>query len=103
MSRLAQQFALLKKQRRAALIPYVMAGDPAPWVTVPLLHALVDAGASVIELGVPFSDPMADGPVIQRAAERALKHRITLSQVLEAVRQFRAKDTVTPVVLMGYL
>jgi tryptophan synthase alpha chain len=103
MPRLASQFALLKKQRRCALVTYVMAGDPAPWVTVPLMHALVKAGADVIELGVPFSDPMADGPVIQRAAVRALKHGITPMQVLEFVRQFRTKDTTTPVVLMGYL
>ena len=103
MSRLASQFALLKKQRRKALIPYIMAGDPAPWVTVPLMHALVRAGASAIELGVPFSDPMADGPVIQRAAERALKHGITLRAVLDTVREFRTKDALTPVVLMGYL
>jgi tryptophan synthase alpha chain len=103
MSRLAPTFAALKQQRRAALIPYIMAGDPAPWVTVPLMHALVASGASVIELGVPFSDPMADGPVIQRAAERALKHQISLKRVLDMVREFRAKDDQTPVVLMGYL
>ncbi len=103
MSRLAQQFALLKKQQRVALVPYLMAGDPAPWVTVPLMHALVKAGANVLELGVPFSDPMADGPVIQRAGLRALKQAVTLAQVLDLVREFRAKDTVTPVVLMGYL
>jgi tryptophan synthase alpha chain len=103
MSRLVSQFALLKKQHRKALIPYIMAGDPAPWVTVPLMHALVHAGASAIELGVPFSDPMADGPVIQRAAERALKHKTSLKHVLEAVREFRSKDETTPVILMGYL
>lgn len=103
MSRLASQFALLKKQRRAALVTYAMAGDPAPWVTAPLMHALVKAGANVLELGVPFSDPMVDGPVIQRAAVRALKQQITLAQVLDAVREFRAKDSNTPVVLMGYL
>jgi len=103
VSRLAQQFAILKKQRRTALIPYVMAGDPAPWITVPLMHALVRSGVNVIELGVPFSDPMADGPVIQRAAERAIKHHIGLKRVLEIVREFRTKDTTTPIVLMGYL
>lgn len=103
MSRLAVQFALLKKQRRAALVTYAMAGDPAPWVTVPLMHALVKAGANVLELGVPFSDPMVDGPVIQRAALRALKQEITLARVLDFVREFRAKDATTPVVLMGYL
>ena len=103
MSRLAQQFALLKKQQRSALITYAMAGDPAPWVTVPLMHALVKAGANVLELGVPFSDPMVDGPVIQRAAVRALKHGVTLEHVLGFVREFRIKDSSTPVVLMGYL
>jgi len=103
MSRLAQQFAALKEERRAALVPYIMAGDPAPWVTVPLMHALVRAGANVIELGVPFSDPMADGPVIQRAGLRALKQGITLSRVFDLVREFRAKDAATPIVLMGYL
>lgn len=103
MSRLAKQFALFKKQRRAALVPYVMAGDPAPWVTVPLMHALVAAGANILELGVPFSDSMADGPVIQRAAIRALKQGVTLGQVLDRVKEFRQKDTATPVVLMGYL
>lgn len=103
MSRLTQQFAALRKQRRVALIPYVMAGDPGPGITVPLLHALVAAGADVIELGVPFSDPMADGPVIQRAAERALVHHISLPRVLDMVREFRTRDGVTPIVLMGYL
>lgn len=103
MSRLAKQFALLKKQRSAALIPYIMAGDPAPWITVPLMHALVGAGANVLELGVPFSDPMADGPVIQRAAIRALKQQITLAHVLDMVKEFRVKDPATPIVLMGYL
>jgi tryptophan synthase alpha chain len=103
MSRLAAQFALLKKQQRTALVTYAMAGDPAPWVTVPLMHALVKAGANVLELGVPFSDPMVDGPVIQRAAVRALKQGITLDQVLGFVREFRTKDATTPVVLMGYL
>lgn len=103
MSRLASQFALLKKQQRCALVTYAMAGDPAAWVTVPLMHALVKAGANVLELGVPFSDPMVDGPVIQRAAVRALNQGITLARVLDFVREFRAKDTTTPVVLMGYL
>jgi len=103
MSRLAPQFALLKEQRRAALIPYVMAGDPEPWITVPLLHALVEAGADILELGVPFSDPMADGPVIQRAGERALKHRISLTRVFDMVGEFRARNSTTPIVLMGYL
>src|SRR5690625_4878059 len=87
---------------RAALVPYVTAGDPDPRVSVPLMHALVDSGADIIELGVPFSDPMADGPVIQRAAERALSKGMTLHKVLDMVREFRQTDTQTPVVLMGY-
>jgi tryptophan synthase alpha chain len=103
MSRLATKFAQLKQQGRVALIPYITAGDPQPAVTVPLMHALVAAGADVLELGVPFSDPMADGPVIQQAAERALKHHVSLHHVLDMVREFRTKDSNTPVVLMGYL
>ncbi|MEK7758542.1 MAG: tryptophan synthase subunit alpha, partial [Pseudomonadota bacterium] len=103
MSRLAARFAQLKQQGRVALIPYITAGDPQPTVTVPLMHALVAAGADVLELGVPFSDPMADGPVIQQAAERALKHHVSLHHVLDMVREFRTKDSSTPVVLMGYL
>jgi len=102
MSRIQSKFAALKKQGRKALIPFVTAGDPKPAVTVPLMHAMVEAGVDVIELGVPFSDPMADGPVIQRASERALKHRVGLSDVLQMVADFRNKDTTTPVVLMGY-
>ncbi|KAJ0346424.1 hypothetical protein COL154_013887, partial [Colletotrichum chrysophilum] len=77
-------------------------GDPEPWVTVPLLHALVDAGADILELGIPFSDPMSDGPVIQKACERALRNDVSLKHVLEMVRQFREKDKETPIVLMGY-
>mgnify|MGYP001592485544 CR=1 FL=1 len=103
MSRIAARFAALKRQGRKALIPYVTAGDPLPRVTVPLLHTLVAAGADLLELGVPFSDPMADGPVIQRAAERALAQRVSLTDVLGMVRAFRAQDNDTPVVLMGYL
>ncbi|GAB4507235.1 MAG: tryptophan synthase subunit alpha [Sulfuricaulis sp.] len=103
MSRIAQKFEMLKQDGRRALIPYITAGDPEPWMTVPLMHALVKSGADVLELGVPFSDPMADGPVIQRAAERALKHGISLTRVLVMVREFREKDKTTPVVLMGYL
>ena len=103
MSRLAARFAQLKQQGRVALIPYITAGDPQPAVTVLLLHALVAAGADVLELGVPFSDPMADGPVIQQAAERALKHHVSLHHVLDMVREFRKTDSSTPVVLMGYL
>ncbi len=103
MSRLASRFAALKAAGRKALVPYVTAGDPNPEVTLPLMHALVQAGADVIELGVPFSDPMADGPVIQRAAERALKHHVSLRDVFDMVRRFRETDADTPVVLMGYL
>ncbi len=103
MSRIAGKFEALRQDGRRALIPYITAGDPEPWVTVPLMHALVKSGADILELGVPFSDPMADGPVIQRASERALKHKISLTRVLEIVREFREKDNTTPVVLMGYL
>ncbi len=102
MSRIAATFAALKKQNRKALIPFVTAGDPDPEMTVPLMHALAAAGADVIELGVPFSDPMADGPTIQRSSERALKHGTTLKQVLGFVAEFRTTNGKTPVVLMGY-
>jgi tryptophan synthase alpha chain len=102
MSRIQSKFAALKSQGRKALIPFVTAGDPNPALTVPLMHGLVAAGADVIELGVPFSDPMADGPVIQRASERALKHKVGLRDVLQLVADFRSSDNVTPVVLMGY-
>ncbi|CAD7854365.1 MAG: Tryptophan synthase alpha chain (EC 4.2.1.20) [Olavius algarvensis Gamma 1 endosymbiont] len=103
MGRITQRFGLLKKQHRTALIPFITAGDPQPSVTVPLMHAMVAAGVDLIELGVPFSDPMADGPVIQRAGERALAHQVSLRDVLARVREFRTRDSRTPVVLMGYL
>ena len=103
MSRIAQRFAQLKAEGRKALIPYVTAGDSEPGVTVPLMHAMVAAGADIIELGVPFSDPMADGPVIQQACERALAHHVSLRDVLAMVAEFRQRDSETPVVLMGYL
>lgn len=103
MSRLAECFGRLRAAGKKALIPYVTAGDPSPEVTVPLMHAMTAAGADIIELGVPFSDPMADGPVIQRASERALAHHVSLRRVLEMVREFRRDDAMTPVVLMGYL
>jgi len=103
MSRIGTRFQQLRGQRRKALIPYVTAGDPRPDVTVPLLHALVKAGADLVEIGVPFSDPMADGPVIQAACERALVHHVSLHGVLDMVREFRSQDDATPVVLMGYL
>lgn len=102
MSRIAQRFADLSAAGRKALIPYVVAGDPTPGLTVPLLHALVDAGADVIEVGVPFSDPMSEGPVIQRGHERALKNRVRLRDVLSMVSEFREKDPDTPLLLMGY-
>ncbi|MEO5573008.1 MAG: tryptophan synthase subunit alpha [Gammaproteobacteria bacterium] len=102
-SRIQSCFTSLRAQGRKGLIPFITAGDPHPGITVPLMHAMVGAGADIIELGVPFSDPMADGPVIQRASERALKHHVNLRQVLEMVRVFRTKNDRTPVVLMGYL
>lgn len=103
MSRLQQRFDSLRKQSRSALIPFVTAGDPHPDVTVDIMHALVAAGADALELGVPFSDPMADGPVIQAACERALAHNVSLADVLWMVAKFRETDAQTPVVLMGYL
>ncbi|WP_455374703.1 tryptophan synthase subunit alpha [Kaarinaea lacus] len=103
MSRISKCFEDLKAANKKALIPYITAGDPDPGNTVPLVHALVKAGANIIELGVPFSDPMADGPVIQRASERALAHHVSLHNVLDMVREFRKQDQDTPVVLMGYL
>ena len=103
MSRIAATFAALGEQGRRALVPFVTAGDPQPSVTVPLMHALVGAGANIVELGVPFSDPMADGPVIQRASERALAAGMSLQRVLAMVTEFRRDDSRTPVVLMGYL
>lgn len=103
MSRLATRFAELRAARRAGLVIFVTAGDPHPDQTIELMHALVAAGADVLELGVPFSDPMADGPVIQRASERALAQGMDLRRVLDQVRAFRQTDTTTPVVLMGYL
>ncbi|HIQ52280.1 MAG TPA: tryptophan synthase subunit alpha [Pseudomonas pachastrellae] len=103
MSRIQARFSALQAAGRKALIPYITAGDPAPAVTLPLMHDLVAAGADVIELGIPFSDPMADGPVIQLAMERALAHEVSLRQVLQMVAEFRQRDNETPVVLMGYL
>ncbi len=101
-NRIQVAFDKLKQQQRKALIPFVTAGDPSQKMTVPLMHELVKVGADVIELGVPFSDPMADGPVIQRASERALKNGMSLRGVLGMVMEFRKQDTATPVVLMGY-
>lgn len=103
MSRITECFNNLKSQGRKALIPFVTAGDPDPKVTLPLMHALVDSGADILELGIPFSDPMADGPVIQLACERALLHGTRLTDVLDIVAEFRQTNQTTPVVLMGYL
>ncbi len=103
MSRIKAVLDKLKAQHRKALVPYITAGDPHPQHTVALMHALVRGGADIIELGVPFSDPMADGPVIQLACERALVHGTSLWQVIEMVAEFRKTDANTPVVLMGYL
>jgi len=102
MSRISGAFDRLRREGRKALIPFVTAGDPNPKSAVPLMHALVAGGADVIELGVPFSDPMADGPVIQRSSERALKHGVSLRDVIGYVAEFRRTDTRTPVVLFGY-
>ncbi|WP_334106266.1 tryptophan synthase subunit alpha [Methylobacillus sp.] len=102
MSRIQATFAALKSQNRKALIPYITAGDPHPKHTVAIMHALVQSGADMIELGIPFSDPMADGPVIQRAAERALAHHVSLGDVLDMVREFRRTDDKTPIIFMGY-
>lgn len=103
MNRIDQRFAALKAQGRTGLIPFVTAGDPHPDWTVGVLHGLVRGGADLLELGIPFSDPMADGPVIQKASERALAKGMNLRRTLALVQQFRAEDTTTPVVLMGYL
>lgn len=103
INRITACFNNLAGAGRKALIPFITAGDSHPEITVPLMHTMAAAGADIIELGVPFSDPMADGPVIQRASERALKHHVNLRHVLAMVREFRAQDERTPVVLMGYL
>ena len=103
MSRIEAVFSACKQAKRAALLPYIAAGDPTPELTVPLMKRLVAAGADLIELGIPFSDPMADGPTIQKASERALKHGITLQRILQLVAEFRKTDNETPVILMGYL
>ena len=102
MSRIKAVFDKLGQHKRKALIPFFTAGDPSPHLTVPLLHAMVEAGADLIELGVPFSDPMADGPTIQRASERALKQGVSLHGVLDMIADFRRRNTATPIVLMGY-
>ena len=101
--RIERRFHALREGGRAGLVPFVTAGDPSPEATVPVLHALVEAGADLLELGIPFSDPMADGPVIQAASERAIAAGVDLGRVLDMVREFRTRDADTPVVLMGYL
>ncbi len=102
MGRIAATFERLRAGKRPALIPFVTAGDPSGPASVAIMHSLVAAGADVIELGMPFSDPMADGPVIQRSSERALKNGMSLIGVLDVVTEFRKRDGATPVVLMGY-
>lgn len=102
MSRIQTVFSALKANNKKALIPYITAGDPHPKHTVNLMHTMVKSGADMIELGIPFSDPMADGPVIQRASERALVHKVGLRKVLDLVQEFRQKDSKTPIILMGY-
>ncbi|HET6914092.1 MAG TPA: tryptophan synthase subunit alpha [Rhodanobacteraceae bacterium] len=103
MNRIPTRFHELRANQRTALIPFITAGDPLPDATVAIMHALVEAGADLIELGVPFSDPMADGPVIQHASERALANHVGIAQILQWVRAFRERDENTPIVLMGYL
>ncbi|MBS3895733.1 tryptophan synthase subunit alpha [Silanimonas sp.] len=103
MNRIDARLSALRAAGRKALVPFITAGDPSREVTVPVMHALVEGGADLIELGVPFSDPMADGPVIQKSSERAIERKAGLGFVFEAVRAFRSRDTETPVVLMGYL
>src|SRR5438067_10098514 len=102
MSRIAQTYDARKQQGKTGLVTFITAGDPHPDLTVPLLHALVEGGADVIEPGVPFSDPMAEGPVIQRACERALVHGVRMLDVLGYVEEFRKTNQTTPIVLMGY-
>jgi tryptophan synthase alpha chain len=103
VSRLAATFEALSKSGRKALVPFITAGDPRPDFTLPMMHAMVEAGVDVIELGIPFSDPMADGPVIQRASERALEHKMSLRRTLAIATEFRKTNQHTPVVLMGYV
>ena len=102
MSRIARRFDELRASGRKGLVPYICAGDPSRALTVPLMHALARAGSDVIELGIPFSDPMADGPVIQRAAERAIRNGVGIKDCVAMVNEFRKTDSVTPIVLMGY-
>lgn len=103
MNRITHTFNELRNKNRVALIPFITAGDPQRHITVPLLHAMVAAGADLLELGVPFSDPMADGRVIQRSSERALTNGVSLRDCIDMVRVFREHNATTPVILMGYL
>ena len=103
MSRIEACFSALKNNNKKALIPFITAGDPSLDMTVELMHVLTEAGADIIELGVPFSDPMADGPVIQRASERALLNGTNTDDVFNIVKEFRTKNESTPIILMGYL
>jgi tryptophan synthase alpha chain len=103
MSKIKTTFLRLKSENKKALIPFITAGDPHPDMTVKMLHALVDSGADMIEVGIPFSDPMADGPVIQRASERALANNVGIKKTIQLVKEFRKKDTNTPIILMGYV
>ena len=102
MSRIQTAFKTLKDKNRKALIPFFTAGDPHPDKTVEIMHALVESGADMIELGIPFSDPMADGPVIQRASERALKNNVGITSTIKLAAEFRKSNKNTPVILMGY-
>ncbi|HEV7856143.1 MAG TPA: tryptophan synthase subunit alpha [Herminiimonas sp.] len=102
MSRIQPTLAAIAAKNKKGLITFITAGDPAPELTVPLMHALVEGGADILELGVPFSDPMAEGPVIQRACERALKFGVGINDVLGFVREFRKTNNATPIVMMGY-
>ena len=103
MSKIKTTFLRLKSENKKALIPFITAGDPHPDMTVKMLHALVDSGADMIEVGIPFSDPMADGPVIQRASERALANNVGIKKTIQLVKEFRKQDTNTPIILMGYV
>ncbi|MFC3155367.1 tryptophan synthase subunit alpha [Gilvimarinus japonicus] len=102
MSRISQQFEALQARGRKALVAYIVNGDPSPAASLPTMHKMVEAGADIIELGVPFSDPMAEGPVIQQGHERALESGTSLTGTLDLVAEFRKTDTTTPVILMGY-
>ena len=102
MSKIKSVFDSLDKKQSKALIPFITAGDPDPEMTIEILHTLVDAGADMIELGIPFTDPMADGPVIQRASERAIANNVGIKKTIEIVKEFRQKNKHTPIILMGY-